>query len=626
MPKVSDLGTNIPAVTERSAVLEKFAGVDLSSSPVNVNMRRATAAPNMLADEDGYPKKRTGYETVAELEGKIHGAYRLEVAGIVTRMLHAGTKLYRYTDDPAAAEAVYEDMNDGRSVGLQLCDKLWILDGKTYLVFDGETCQPVSEIATVPTITIGKAPDGASGATSYQPINLLTGMRSESYLGTQDTKEYYLSYQDLTETEVTAKKLNQSGEWEDLKEDTDFTVSRELGKVTFQTAPGVSPVTGEDNVVITYEVENHRERIDKCKFGILWGVNGAMDRIFMSGNPEFINQDWWTDFRDPAYIGDTFYSQLGSESSPIVGYNVLGNYLVTLKRGEENGRNAIVRSGETDEDGFGLFKIQNIIQGEGCVEGATCQSISGEPVFLTAQGVTALTTGDVTGEKYSQNRSYYINSALTKASLQEATSTVWGRYYVLAVGDRLYLLDSNQKSYESRQPYSTHQFECYYFTGIGATCLWTEGEVLWYGTAGGKIRRFKKGEVSEDYNDDGNPIEAYWATPNMNLGIWSNLKSVSACWVVLQPYSRSGADCYYQTDKEPEYLARSTDVDIFNFNDVDFDRFTFETMETPTVLNLRKKVRKIKTLQVIVRNGRANEPFGLYAIHINYRVAGKVKR
>ena len=41
------------------------------------------------------------------------------------------------------------------------------------------------------------------------------------------------------------------GEWVEKAENTDFTVDRDTGLVTFKTAPGVSPVTGQDNVRIT---------------------------------------------------------------------------------------------------------------------------------------------------------------------------------------------------------------------------------------------------------------------------------------------------------------------------------------------------------------------------------------
>mgnify|MGYP000776611868 CR=1 FL=1 len=58
--------------------------------------------------------------------------------------------------------------------------------------------------------------------------------------------------------------------------------------------------------------------------------------------------DYWSEWSDPAYFGDVSYSILGQESSPIMGYSVLADTLVTHKQGEENGRNAFVRKGELD--------------------------------------------------------------------------------------------------------------------------------------------------------------------------------------------------------------------------------------------------------------------------------------
>lgn len=69
-----------------------------------------------------------------------------------------------------------------------------------------------------------------------------------------------------------------------------------------------------------------------------------------------------------------------------------------LKQGEENGRNAFVRKGELDSDGFAVFKITNVIQGDGAVATRSFASLNSEPLFLTARGVYALTPSDVTGE------------------------------------------------------------------------------------------------------------------------------------------------------------------------------------------------------------------------------------
>lgn len=627
MPERTTPGGSIPSKSDKSMVLDRFRGADLTSSVVNVDKSRSPNAPNMMPDADGYPAKRTGYETVTTLEGKVYGHYALSAAGVSKQLIHAGKKLYLYEDDPAEATVIWEDMAEDYSMAMQLEEKLWILDGKTYLYFDGQTAGKVSDIATVPMITISKTPDGKSGATSYQPINLLTGRRTDSYLGTEDAKDYFLSFTDLTSDPVTAKVLGTNGSWNELAEGSGITVDRELGKVTFAAAPGKSPVTGEDNVRITYTCAGHADEINACRFGILYGVNGAMDRVFLSGNPDKRNVDWWSEYRDPSYLGDTFYATLGQESSAIVGYSILNNYLVTHKENEENERNIFVRRGTTDEDGFGLFQIQNIIQGDSCVSWRTCKSVSSEPDFLTARGVAALTASDITGERYSQNRSWYINGVLKQMEgLKDACAVIWGQFYVLSAGPYLFLLDSEQKSYEAREPYSTYQYESYYFTGIQATSLWVDGETLWFGTAGGAVRRFKKKGRSDAYNDDGAAYDAAWCTPMMDLGIWSNLKNITSVWVVLQPYARSGADVYYASDKSDERLVRSVDVDILDWNDVDFDRWTFSSLDRPSVNNVGKRERKVKLFQVCAYNRRLNEPMGIYAIHINYKVGGKVKR
>ena len=54
MPKMTDVG-DIPRTTVKSAVLDAFLGVDLTSSVVNVDKRRSPDAPNMMPDADGYP-------------------------------------------------------------------------------------------------------------------------------------------------------------------------------------------------------------------------------------------------------------------------------------------------------------------------------------------------------------------------------------------------------------------------------------------------------------------------------------------------------------------------------------------------------------------------------------------
>ena len=528
-----------------------------------------------------------------------------------------------------AAKEICSEMADARSRAVQLKEKLWILDGTTYRCYDAEKVRPVSEIATVPMITVAKAPNGQYGATSNLPPNLLTGKRTDSYAGLAATATetvYYLSYNDLSAEKVKAEILNATGDWVAKSEGTDFTVDRVLGKITFGTAPGKSPVEGEDNVHITYEVKaNHADQINHCRHAILYGVKGAMDRVFMAGSSEEPNVDYWSQWNDPTYFGDTWYGMLGQESSPIVGYSVLSDALVTHKYAEENGRNAFVRKGTLDDDGFAVFPISNVIQGEGAVCPDAFESLSSEPVFLTRRGVYALTPSDITGERYAQERGFFISAALENKDLSGCCAVCWGRFYVLACNDRLYLMDSAQKSYEGKTPYSNYQYECYYWENIGASSLWVRENTLYFGTKSGEVRAFWQDKLTSHANDDGAAIKARWTTPLMNFGFWDRLKLISGVWVVGQPYTRSGGNIYYATDREYAKLARGYKVDIFNWDDIDFNRWTFNTLDRPNVVPARKKVNRVKLFQVRVENEEPNELFGLTAIQVNYKRGGLVK-
>lgn len=624
---------NIPQVPIHTITLDRFKGVDLSSSIVNVDPARSPDAPNMMPSEDGFPVKRPGWKTQMQLQGQVHGAHALVKDGKTHQLIHAGTTMYKVSqtaENTWNAQVIGSDMNDAPSVGVQLSGKLWILDGKTYRCFDGETLRPVSEIATIPKITIAKSPNGKNGATSYLPVNLLTGFRTDSYAGLEATAaetDYYLSFNELTASKVTAKKLQSDGIWTDLTEGSDFSVDRKIGKVKFKTPPGKSPVDGEDNIQITYEVASKAEQINKCSICILYGIGGALDRIFVAGNPDEVNVDHWSAWNDPAFIGDLSYGTIGSAQSAIVGYSILADTLVTHKNNEENGRNAFVRKGVSNEDGDAEFRITNVIQGQGAIAPRCFASLNSEPLFLTEQGIYALTPSDITGERYAQERSWFINAQLCReTALRTACACVWGRFYVLCTDSAVYLLDGAQKSYASKSPYATFQYEAYYWPGIHAVSVWVQDSKLWFGTADGRLCAFCKGTQQDDYSDDGKPIEAHWCTPLMNLGTWSSLKTVTHVWITGKPYTRSGGEIYYITNKDWEKLGRSYNIDIFDWNDIDFDRFTFSSWDGPQVVPLRKKAKKIQVFQLKIENKRMNEPFGLFAVTINYRVGGYVKK
>ena len=157
---------SVPSAAAKSVTkIEKFRGVDLTNAPANVDESRSPEAPNMIRDVPGKVRKRMGYKLNKEYTDTIYGVYHLNGR----RLVHSGKNLY-YGDT-----VLYSDMNEQRSRAWQIESRLYIIDGKTFLCYakfdDTYSVKKVSEIATVPTTSISRTPNGEG--TSYDEYNLI---------------------------------------------------------------------------------------------------------------------------------------------------------------------------------------------------------------------------------------------------------------------------------------------------------------------------------------------------------------------------------------------------------------------------------------------------------------------
>ena len=632
---------NVPSPPSRSVVkIETFKGVDLNSSPSNVENYRSPNAPNMMRDVPGKVRKRQGYEKTATYEGRINGVHILrDVENDVDKtLIHAGTSLY------LDGAVIYEGMADERSVGRQFYGKMFIFDGKKALCYgafetgeaeEGEEAPKAWEVraledeAYIPTVIISRNPTG--GGETLEPLNLIGRKWKESFLSDGTTKVYQLTTEDLDEDAVEVRIMTSEGEWEDKEEGTDFTVDREKGTVTFTTAPGSSPVTGFDNVEITAAKtrEGYADKINKCKIMSLFGVNGAMDRIFISGNPDFPNQDWYCKMSDGFFWGDLWYSTLGQDASEIVGYIIINDRLAVLKSNAEEGRNVILRKGEIEED-EAVFPIIGTLSGRGALGSQTIGYLGSEPLFLTDIGIMAITAADLTGEKYSQSRSYFIDNELTaEKSLADAFAYVWRDFYLISTGTgRVYLLDGLQKSYDKNSPYSNFQYECYYWENVPARVFWEDGEGrLCFGDAEGNTFRFYDDVTAQtSYNDNGVAIPARWDTPDLSGKLFYKNKNFRRISVVLAPAIATGVNIYAQVKGAWSQIFDSgINATFFDFEYVDFSALNFSTDDTPRTMGGKIKIKKVDKAAFSLRNEEKDEPFGIYRFAVEYTENGNYK-
>lgn len=612
---------SIPSSPSRSVLtISTFLGADFTNSPAAVSENQSPNCKNMIRDVPGKVRKCMGYKKIAEYDDQINGYHYIR--GEQYGLVHAGTKMY-YN-----GVVKYSDANNARSRSWQFDNKLYIVDGKKLLVWDGAEVKPASEYAKIPTVTIAKAPNG--GGTSYEDLNLIQPGFTELFAGTEGDTAYHMTFGGLDDTTVKAYILDSSGSWAEKTENTDFTVDRENGIINFTAAPGKSPVTGEDNVKITAyrTVSGYADRINKCCIGTQYGLKGAMDRLFLSGNPDYINQDWFSDQNDPTYFADTYYSSLGTSKSAIMGYSVINNYLATHKDEMETDQFIVLREGVL-ADNKPVFRSVNTLQGAGAIAKDTFAYLSSEPLFLTRSGVYAITAQDITGEKYGQNRSFYLNGKLLKESdLEKSFAFVYKDMYWLCVNGVAYILDGLQPMQTDKSmPYSTRQYAGFYRTNLPANCMWEKDGNLYFGSTDGRVCEFySDSDALVSYNDDGEKIEAIWETPDLDGKLFYKNKTFRYLAVRLKSAVATTLEMYVQKRglwsfiKKDNYTAR-----YLSFGSVVFSKFTFSSDQTQKIIPTKLRVKKVDKARFRFVNSELNEPYGLFDIALEYVENGNHK-
>lgn len=617
---------SIPKQIARSSfIIDKFYGVDYTSEPGNVDVGKSPNAPNMIRDTPGKVRKCMGYFLRAKFEGQINGYHtrKQDAFGIV----HAGTKLYKMpaTKD-ATPQVLYSGINDTRSYSWQFNDSLYIIDGKKMLVYDGSSVKAV--VGKIPTLTIGKQPNG--GGTDYDALNLIQPKFKELFAGDGTSKDYHMSFSGLDSTEVTVQIMESDGNWVDKKEGSDFSVNRATGVITFNTAPSKSPVTGEDNVSITAArtVQGYADKINKCTIGTLFGVNGAADRLFLSGNPDFINQDWYSGQNDPTYFPDVGYSVLGTPKSAIMGYSIINNYLATHKDENETDRNVILRSGDL-VDSEPAFPIKNAMQGPGAIAKDSFAYLGTEPVFLTRLGIYAITPSDINGERYSQDRSYFINGALLKEeNLEDACCTAYNDMYWLCVNGKAYILDSMQNLGATKnEPYSNRQYACFFRTNVPARVMWTKDNKLYFGDKSGRVLEFYTNPNDiESYNDCGEAIHAIWETPDFTGNKFYKNKTFRHLALQLTPSASTSVSVYAQKRGIWSFVKRDDkQLRYFSYDMLTYSKFTYSNDTTSKTLQTKIRLRRLDKTRFRIENAETNEPFGLMQIAVEFVESGNYK-
>lgn len=591
-----------------------FKGVDFTSSQLEVIAQRSPNAKNII-NNDGYIESRNGYDILNTIGSQINGVWNVDVNGIDTFLVHSGTCLYQCSADFSESALIFNGMSNNRSKGLYFNDYLFIFDGVRAVVFskfDGTNYEAkfLDSIGYVPTTVVSIDINGAG--TNYEARNLMSPYFINTFVPGQiegepdsegsptyiDQSTFKLNETDLDEITLV-EKLTSAGTYEEVQE---YTCSLPKGEVYF--TPGVSPVTGHDSVRITAKKDyNVKSKINNCDIAYLYGYEGNTNRIFVSGNSDLLNYDYWCHQDNPLYWPDENFAKIGIE--PIIGYEKLtdGNLAILKKHSDTD--NTIYYRNYNLLNEVEVFPIKNGVKNIGCVSKYAINNLLNDPLFLSEQGVFSIIGSD-NGEKFAQQRSYYVNGKLLKEpNLENAISiSVDGKYYI-GINNHVYIADSRYLSYPKHAKTEQYQYEWFYWENIPARVFFSWNNKLYFGTDDGKICKF-----GDTYKDNNTNISVLWETPFIDFNVNEFAKTIKNVLLILNPKTSSSLTFSYELDDGTvEIIAKQ----YSNLTD-DFPKTIYE----------KEKISKFMFIKFIISN-ETDSRMSFERLGCEWKLSGKYK-
>lgn len=386
------------------------------------------------------------------------------------------------------SDALFSDMNERKSTSFIFNNRLYIIDGKNYLVYDGETVKNVLNNAYVPLTYINIIPSGQNAdiGTEYEQRNILQPKFKHTFIADGETTDFHLNENMLDE--ISSVKVYGA----EKTQGTDYTADLANGIIKFTTAPKKPAETvqkaGENGESDVYYPEMYAgiEVVAKKVFHSVSGITDECaeisklitdctiaaiydNRVFLSGNPNYPNHIFYasrnsTGYVDPSYFGVLNYMQDGVGIAPITGMIPVADTLMVLKNDTQQDGSTYFHTATETGNGIQpvIYPSQQGLSGIGCL--GACINFLDDPIFISRLGVEAVGQLSVRYERANEHRSSLIDAKLVNMDLNSAVIAEWNGYLLVLVDGCVFMADSRQRY---THDIGVMQYEWYYLENIG---------------------------------------------------------------------------------------------------------------------------------------------------------------
>lgn len=596
---------------EKTYTVDKFLGINEAADGfTELGMGEASAMENFFVT-DGYNLEvRPGVTKVdlsREEDARILGAWSGFVGDteylVLCDFFHGADRLLLYSLDEAGlfqlrhsqTGALGLTKETGANVQIfAFSQRLYVRSTqKTVAYVGGEF---VEQAPYVPLVIVGAAPAG--GGTALENINLLTGLRRIDYSADGTSTAYVLPGEAVKIVALAVdnvdKDIPSTGRWDQESHTFHFTEA---------------PVKGVGNVEFTYDsdpqaAETARQQILTCQLAEEY--NGATDtRLFIGGNGS--NMCYYTGVTQAGEPSAMYFPAMNEVAVDISGAMVTGlvrhySKLIVFKT---DGAYTISYEPVTLTDGSTVagFYLRSMNREYGNAIMGQVQTVQNYPRSITKDGIYEwrVTSSYYRDERYAVRISDVVKKSLGRADIRKVVTCdddFSKTYYV-------FLNDDAGTVLVNRYGLGKNGVWCIYrgerFKGVRWAMMHGSEMIFLSGTQAFRLSAAASMDAPGVPGGETLPIRANWESGFMDFGADFLRKYSSIIYVSMLPEGNSQVTITAATDKRQEYTEKKLSANMFDFENLDFGNFTFDTNDTPKIRRVKLKVKKFVYYKLIFR-------------------------
>jgi len=602
-----------PGKEPKPIEIDKFLGLNESVGETEIKLGEAVYMRNFRITNNFKAQKREGHQTFVDFDNSEESylIWNGLLSGNNRLLIQNNGNVYDYDLDQATTTTAIADLITEGVVVLigtitnveargfffndEAVGKVYIMNGVDFKEYDGTTYQDVQPY--VPTIAIGSPPAG--GGTLFEEVNLLTGAKTQEFVGDGAATLYQLA-EDNIDSDLVLCTIDGVTKTETV----DFTVNRTLGQVTFTIAPIL-----DAEVILTWVkvVAGNSDLVIKNKYFMDFGP-GNDTTIFIWGNPDFKNRR-------------TRSGTFRANYWPINNFTFVGNGQFSITEIiQVYNRQLIFTQGAS----YYSYADPNIIPGTiqypifdlnenvGMDTFGQGQMVDNKPVTLFGKQIKEwVSQTQIEDERNEKNVSDRIKQSLSDLDLTTAVTLDYQKEneYWLNIGDTVYVWD-----------YLTDVF--FIFDNINGNSFKEISSVVHYGAVG-TVERFDE----TLFNDNDFAYEARMELGFTDFGVANLTKNSRKMWISIEPDDDTSICTLWQTDRKSltEDNCLVAEYKLIDYSAINYADWTYGTNYNPQPFRFKIRAKKYAYIKFIFFNDDAFQSLVLLSMYVQAETTGEVK-